>query len=227
MPLTKAMHAVAAGEVEVAEDRVEQHLGDLAGRGERHPAPAGLAVDADADLHLVLGQVEGRLAGGRHGAGREGHAHAAAVGVDLARATSATSARLRPCSAAAPAIFSSSTVTPTPRRPAVYRLSCTATSSSVTTDDHLDAGLGGGHLGGHLEVHHVAGVVLHDVQDAGAAVDGFGRLEHLVRHRRGEHLPAQAASSIPIPTNPPCSGSWPEPPPEISPTLPATGASPR
>ncbi len=35
------------------------------------------------------------------------------------RATSATSARLRPCSAAAPTIFSSSTVTPTPRRPAV------------------------------------------------------------------------------------------------------------
>ena len=35
------------------------------------------------------------------------------------RATSATSARVRPSSAAAPAIFSSSTVTPTPRRPAV------------------------------------------------------------------------------------------------------------
>ena len=35
------------------------------------------------------------------------------------RAMSATSARLRPCSAAAPAIFSTSTVTPTPRRPTV------------------------------------------------------------------------------------------------------------
>ena len=35
------------------------------------------------------------------------------------RATSATSARLRPSSAAAPAIFSTSTVTPTPRRPTV------------------------------------------------------------------------------------------------------------
>ena len=34
-------------------------------------------------------------------------------------ATSATSARLRPSSAAAPASFSTSTVTPTPRRPAV------------------------------------------------------------------------------------------------------------
>src|SRR3954466_14170610 len=32
--------------------------------------------------------------------------------------------------------------------------------------------------------------------------------------------PGQAASSMPRPTNPPCSGSWPEPPPEISATLP-------
>ena len=60
----------------------------------------------------------------------------------------------------------------------------------VVGDDRDDAraGLGGGHLGGHLEVHDVAGVVLHDVQDAGAAVDELGRGEHLVGHRRGEHL---------------------------------------
>src|SRR3954454_10711907 len=37
--------------------------------------------------------------------------------------------------------------------------------------------------------------------------------------------PGHAASSIPTPTKPPCSGSWPEPPPDTSPTLPATGAS--
>src|SRR4051794_10298093 len=39
--------------------------------------------------------------------------------------------------------------------------------------------------------------------------------------------PAHAASSMPGPTNPPCNGSCPDPPPEISPTLPCTGASPR
>src|SRR3954454_3240286 len=39
--------------------------------------------------------------------------------------------------------------------------------------------------------------------------------------------PAQAASSMPGPTNPPCSGSCPDPPPEISPTLPRTGAAAR
>src|SRR5438067_9824018 len=37
--------------------------------------------------------------------------------------------------------------------------------------------------------------------------------------------PGQAASSIPRPTKPPCSGSWPDPPPETRPTFPATGAS--
>ena len=44
------------------------------------------------------------------------------------------------------------------------------------------------HVGGHLEVHDVAGVVLDDVQDARAAVDGLGRLHHLVGRGRGEHL---------------------------------------
>ena len=33
--------------------------------------------------------------------------------------------------------------------------------------------------------------------------------------------PGQAASSMPTPTKPACIGSWPEPPPEISATLPA------
>ena len=49
------------------------------------------------------------------------------------RQMSATAASGRRCSAAAPAIFSARTVTPTPRRPAVQVLSLTATSSLVTT----------------------------------------------------------------------------------------------
>ena len=48
-------------------------------------------------------------------------------------ATAATSCSDAPCSALAPAIFSSSTVAPVPRRPAVYRLSSTATSSLTRT----------------------------------------------------------------------------------------------
>ena len=50
------------------------------------------------------------------------------------RAIPATSASEPPASAFAPAIFSTSTVTPVPRRPAVQVESSTATSSFVSTD---------------------------------------------------------------------------------------------
>ena len=52
----------------------------------------------------------------------------------------------------------------------------------IVGDDrlHLDARFLGGQLGGHLEVQDVAGVVLHDVQHAGAGVDDLGGFVHLV-----------------------------------------------
>ena len=62
--------------------------------------------------------------------------------------------------------------------------------------------LGLGQLGGHLEVQHVAGVVLHDVQHAGAAVDDLGRLEHLVGRGRGEHLAGARGVQHPEPDEP-------------------------
>jgi hypothetical protein len=49
-------------------------------------------------------------------------------------ATAATSASGAPRSASAPAIFSTKTVAPTPRRPAVYSESWTATSSLTITE---------------------------------------------------------------------------------------------
>ena len=45
------------------------------------------------------------------------------------------------------------------------------------------------HFGSHFELHHVAGVVLDDEQDAGAAIHRFGGVEHLVGVRGGENLP--------------------------------------
>ena len=100
----------------------------------------------------------------------------------------ATSASGRPASAAAPTIFSARTVTPTPRRPAVQ--SAVLHGHVVVRDDglHLDA-VGPGEVGGHLEVEHVAGVVLDDVQHAGPAVDRLRRVVHLVGGGGGEDLP--------------------------------------
>ena len=57
----------------------------------------------------------------------------------------------------------------------------------------------GGEVRGHLEVEHVAGVVLDDVQDAGAAVDRLGRLEHLVGRRRREDLARTCGVEHPAP----------------------------
>jgi hypothetical protein len=54
----------------------------------------------------------------------------------------------------------------------------------IVGDDGFDLDpLAGREVCGHLEVEHVARVVLDDVQDARAAVDRLGRLEHLVGRR--------------------------------------------
>ena len=58
----------------------------------------------------------------------------------------------------------------------------------VVGDDRRDLDLALDELGGHLEVEDVAGVVLDDVEDAGATVDGPGRGLHLVRDRRREDV---------------------------------------
>ncbi len=59
----------------------------------------------------------------------------------------------------------------------------------VVGHDRLDLdAVGCRQVGGHVEVHHVAGVVLDDVQDAGAAVDSLRGGLHLVGGGGGEHL---------------------------------------
>src|SRR5438132_3577450 len=76
-------YLVALLERQVLDDRGGELLDDL-GRGcALHPPAAGLTVDADADLHLVVAELEGRLPGRGHDARGQRHAHAAAVGVHL------------------------------------------------------------------------------------------------------------------------------------------------
>src|SRR5438876_519662 len=71
-------------------------------------------------------------------------------------ATAATVPRSAPVSANPPAIFSTSGVAPVPRRPAVYRLSSTATSSFTRTDSRYQA-----HLARNRRVGPIDDLVLH------------------------------------------------------------------
>ena len=61
-PLTNAITASPERERQIGQDRLDQHRGDLLGRCQRDPSAARLAVDADAELHLVVAELEGRLA---------------------------------------------------------------------------------------------------------------------------------------------------------------------
>src|SRR5512132_4356956 len=177
---------VALLERQVLDDRDGEFLDDL-GRGcKLHPLAAGLTVNADPDLHLVVAELEGRLAGRGNDARGQRHAHAASVGVDL-------SAQLRHLGEVAPLLGGRPADLLGQHRGADAAPPCGVEAvlhGDVVVDHHgfdLDA-LASGELGGHLEVHHVTRVVLDDVKDAGAAVDGLGRVEHLVGGRRREHL---------------------------------------
>ena len=142
-------------------------------------------MDADADLDLVLAELERRLAHGRDCAGGQCHAHAAPVRVDELGDIGHFRERAALLSGGTGDLLQEHG---DPHAAPAGRIEAVLDRDIVIRNDgrDLDTGLCSSELGGHLEVHDVAGVVLHDVQDAGAAVDALGRLEHLVGYRRGE-----------------------------------------
>src|SRR5262245_16897941 len=188
-----AAHAVDEGEDlvtllerQVLDDRGSKPLDDLGRRLDLRPLPARLTVDADPDLHLVVTELERRLPGGGNDARCQGHAHAAGVGVDLA-AELGDVGEAAPllCGCTADLLRQHGCTDAAPARGVEAVL-----NGDVVVDHHrldLDV-LAACELGRHVEVHHVACVVLDDVKDAGAAVDGLGRVEHLIGRRRREHL---------------------------------------
>ena len=144
-------------------------------------------MDADAHLHLVLAELEGRLAGGGHRAGGERHAHGARAADDLVaeRLQRGEVALLLRCGA--DDLLDDQRSRHAAAAGGVERV---LHRDIVVDDDGLDpppCGLGG-HLPRHLEVHDVALVVLDDEERAGAAVRGLDRRHHLVRRGRGEDL---------------------------------------
>src|SRR5919107_945198 len=173
----RAAHAVdhhghlGAGEIHGVAEDPGHHLIDYLVRGRGVlTLDAGLAVDADADLHLVLADVEDGLTTLRRGAARERHPHRAHVGVHpfgellyscevlavVGRSTADLVHEDGACDAASPA--------------GVGRI---LDGDVVVGNDVVGLyPFGLGQLPCHLEVQNVAGVVLDDVEDAGSSVDG-------------------------------------------------------
>ena len=166
-------------------------------------------MDTDADLHIGFREFEVRLA-------RSGKVELVSAipierpAADTRRASAATSARSRPCSAAAPTIFS--TKHRDAGAAAARRESRVLDGDVVGDHNGLDRDPLG-ELGRHLEVHDVARVVLHEVQHSGAGIDRFVASRIWSGVGEVKISPQTAASSIPKPTKPACSGSCPLPPP--------------
>src|SRR6266516_2900772 len=165
-------HALARGEPQVLDDRPGDPVGELVAGLHLDALAARLAVEADADLDLVVAQVEGGRAGGRHGARAERQPHRADV-VDqpLGQVGDAVEVGALLGLGAGQLLEQHGPADPAP-----------ALGVERVLDGHVvvdgDAGdllaVVAGQVGGHLEVHDVAGVVLDDVQHAGAAVDPVG-----------------------------------------------------
>src|SRR5215212_5304852 len=187
-----AAHAVdhhghlGAGEVHGVAQDLLQHLIDYLVRGRDILAlDAWLTVDADADLHLVIANIEDGLPALGRGATREGHTHRAHVGVDP------LCELLYPCevfavvgSGAADLVHEDGASDTAP--PARV---CRVLDGHVVVG-HYVVGLysfGLAELPCHLEVEHVARVVLDDVEDTGPTVHGLARFEHLVWRRAREN----------------------------------------
>src|SRR5918996_3161385 len=185
-PVHERQHAVAGVERQVLDDRRGEALDYVRCGSERLPEAARLAVDADPDLHLVVAELEARLAGARCHAGGQRHPHAAALSVDGPAELGHLGERLALLGGRPADLLGDDR---DPDAAPAGGVEAVLDGDVVVRDHGLDIDpLALGEVGGHLEVHHVARVVLDDVQHARATVDRLGRLEHLVGSRRGEHL---------------------------------------
>ena len=184
MPFTNA-RTVRPLEAKVADDRFHEHPGDVVDRRELLAPATRLAVDADADLHLVVG----RSKVGVPAAGTMQQVSAMPMERTLAltlTAVAVTSASEPPASACAPGdLFDEDGPADATSTRGVERV---LDRDIVIGHDRRNLDLARHELGGHLEVQHVARVVLDDVQDARAAVDRPRRGLHLVRDGRGEDV---------------------------------------
>jgi hypothetical protein len=140
-------------------------------------------VDADPHLHLVVTDLEGRRAGGRHRTTGERDAHGRGRRVDPIAERLAGGEIGPALGRRADDLLDDHRA----RDPAAAGGIGRVLHGDVVVGEHARM-RARHHLRGYLEVHDVAGVVLDDEQDARASVDRRGRGQHLIRRGRGEHL---------------------------------------
>ena len=143
-------------------------------------------MDPDAELHLVRADLERRPAGGWRRAGGERHAEAPTLGCHP------PADRHHVCLRAPGLRAGTGDLLYQDRRAGSAPASSVEAvlhGDVVVHQDRLDLHtVVGGQLGRDLEVHHVAGVVLDDVDDAPTGVHSLRRRHDRVWRRRGEHL---------------------------------------
>src|SRR5690606_23804463 len=134
---------------------------------------SGLTVDADADLHLTVGEGEGGLCSGRQDRGRQAHAHGAGA-VHGALGDPGDLIKIVATFGRGPGglVGQHEPGDTTPGARPVSRC-----RGDVVSADHrggADA-VGCGQVGGDVEVVDVTAVVAVEVEHAGAVVAGDGR----------------------------------------------------
>src|ERR1700674_1632727 len=173
----KHEHLRAVLRLQVGQHSLDHHVDHLGCPAQLRAPAAGLTVDANAKLDLAFGQVENGFTRSRRHARRQRHTEGSRAVVDvldgvghLGEVAAGFGGRTRD-------LFREHGRAHTPPACRVDRV----LHGHVRVDDHrghLDA-LVGRVFGRKLEVEHVARVVLDDVDDTGAAVNGFCGGKHL------------------------------------------------
>src|SRR5438552_3345429 len=174
-------HQHVTGQRQVRVDGLQRDTRDLLRRYQPAAGPAGFTVDAHAELDLVLAQLEARLTGRRYRARGQRDTERAGPVVDLATERHRRGQVGAPLRRRADDLLDEHGRAGTPPAGGPRRV----LHGHVVVDDHgLDPHpVVTRELGGHLEVEHVAGVVLHDVQYPGTGVDRLRGGQDLVRYR--------------------------------------------
>ena len=170
----------------LGQDAVDQDPGNLGGRPQVILAYAGLPVDALADLHLALGNVEQRCRLARQRAATEAHGHGARALVGLLGDADEVVERDAGCRSGTGGLEDHEGAHVAATLLLLFGLGGRDVIGDVE-GAAIDA-LPNKAVAGHVEVHLVARIVTADDEDAPTVVDGASDPQDVLGGRRGEHV---------------------------------------